>query len=388
MTPGARVQAAIELLDLIGDGEAADKALLSWARRSRYAGSGDRAAVRDHVFQALRCWRSYACLGGGETGRGRMIGALRDAGLDPAELFSGIGYAPAPLSEAESASGASPDGNAVYDLPDWLMAEFRASLGDGAETAAMALRERAPVMLRINSRHSSRDEVVDSLAEDGIKSAPHPIATTAIRVTDGARRVARSRAYVDGVVELQDGSGQAAIEGLDLTGVRTVLDYCAGGGGKSLALAARSDAQIFAHDIDPERMQDLPERAARAGVQIEVLETSDLRSKAPFDLVLCDAPCSGSGTWRRSPEAKWCLTPERLNELVRLQAEILNDAATLVAPGGRLVYSTCSVLKAENEESVKTFLNSTPDWICEGTRSFDISDGGDGFFVATMTRVE
>ena len=386
MTPGARVQAAIELLDRIADGEPAEKALTSWARRSRFAGSGDRAAVRDHVFQALRCWRSYACIGGAQTGRGRMIGALRAANADPASVFTGVGHAPEPLIDAEIAVGAPPTGAAACDLPDWLMEEFRASLGSEGEAAGMALRQRAPVMLRVNLRRNSREDAVHALAKDDITSTAHPIAKTAICVTEGARKLARSRAYLEGLVELQDGSGQSAMERIDLSGVASVLDYCAGGGGKSLALAARTDARIFAHDIDPARMQDLPDRAARCGVQITQIATSFLTGSAPFDIVLCDAPCSGSGTWRRTPEAKWRLTPERLTELTQIQSQILQDAAALVAPGGRLVYATCSLLAAENEARIDHFLGTVPGWTRCDLRRFDVSDGGDGFFVTQMRR--
>lgn len=387
MTPGARVQAAIDLLDRVIAGEVAEKALTSWARGSRFAGSGDRAAVRDHVFQALRCWRSYACLGGGEDGRARMIGALRSAGSDPDTLFTGAGHAPMPLTDLEKAAGAPPLGADAYDLPDWLWEEFRASLGSGAEAAALALRHRAPVMLRVNLGCISRDDVIRDLAKDNINAVPHPIADTALLVTEGARKLVRSRVYLEGLAELQDGSGQAAMARIDMSHATSVLDYCAGGGGKSLALAARTKSRIFAHDIDPVRMQDLPERAARAGAGITLLETSALASRGPYSIVLCDAPCSGSGTWRRTPEAKWRLTPERLDTLTRIQSDILREASQLVAPGGQLIYATCSVLKAENDARIDAFLSSSLDWKLAEIHRFDVSEGGDGFFVAHMLRI-
>ncbi len=386
MTPGARVQAAIEILDHIAGGEPAEKALIAWARRSRFAGSGDRAAVRDHVFQALRCWLSYACLGGGETGRARMIGALRAADIDPSELFTGAGHAPRPLSAEERAKGSTPAGADACDMPQWLLDLFRTSLGERAEATAHALRQRAPVMLRVNRRKAVRNSAIAALADDNISCAAHPIADTAIIVTQGARRLARSRAFLDGLVELQDGSSQAAMESVDLSVATRIVDYCAGGGGKSLALAARSDAQIFAHDVDPARMQDLPERAARAGVSISVLKTLSKPSSALFDIVLCDVPCSGSGTWRRAPEAKWRLTPERLDDLTSLQANILLEAARFVAPGGQLIYATCSVLMSENEHQIDAFVSSTEGWVRRKIHRFDVTDGGDGFFIAHLGR--
>ncbi|MFD0857952.1 RsmB/NOP family class I SAM-dependent RNA methyltransferase [Roseovarius aquimarinus] len=386
MTPAARIAAAAELLDRIGAGAPAEKVLTGWARGARFAGSGDRAAVRDLVYEALRCWRSHACLGGGETGRARMIGALRAQGINPETLFTGVRHAPAPLSDEEKAAGARPEGMDALDLPDWLWPEFEVSLGGDAAGAAEALRHRAPIMLRACLRRASRDEAIAALAQDDIHSEAHPIAKTAIIVTEGARRVAQSAAFREGLVELQDGSGQAAMEGIDLSGARSVLDYCAGGGGKALALAARSDAQVFAHDIDPARMRDLPARAARAGAAVTLLETSDLRANSPFSVVLCDAPCSGSGTWRRTPEAKWTLTPERLAELTRMQSGILDDASELVAPGGLLVYATCSVLAAENEARIDDFLARHPEWRCAFQRRYPISEAGDGFYVAHLAR--
>jgi 16S rRNA (cytosine967-C5)-methyltransferase len=386
VTPGARIAAAVEILDAIATGSPAEKALTSWARGARFAGSGDRAAVRDHVFQTLRCLRSHACRGGGETGRARMIGALRDEGRDPATLFTGQGHAPAQLTVEEAEAGLTPTGNVACDMPDWLMPRLEASLGANAISAAMALRKRAPVMLRVNLRKTNRANAIAALEKDDVSVDLHPIAKTALIVTNGARRVGRSEAYLSGLVELQDGASQAAMETIDLTGVTRVLDYCAGGGGKSLALAARADAEFFAHDIAPERMKDLPDRAARAGVRITSLSTSSLPSNAPYSLVLCDVPCSGSGTWRRAPDAKWRLTPERLAALCGIQGGILDEAAALIDRGGRLVYATCSLLREENERQIEAFLGRRAGWSCVAQHRFDVSDGGDGFFVAQLTR--
>ncbi|MEB8386284.1 RsmB/NOP family class I SAM-dependent RNA methyltransferase [Rhodobacteraceae bacterium KMM 6894] len=386
MTPAARIQAAIEVLDQIGDGTAAEKALTGWARRARFAGSGDRAAVRDHVFQALRCWASYAALGGADSGRGRMIGALRSEGADPSDVFTGAQYAPAPLDPDELQAGIRPEGADAWDLPEWLAALFVDDLKDSAQDVALALRQRAPIMLRVNLRRGDIAQALASLFEDNIHATAHPIANTSLLVTEGARRIKQSAAYLSGLVELQDGSSQAAMAGLNIHKAARILDYCAGGGGKALALAARSDAAVFAHDIDPARMVDLPARAARAGVDIGALETRALRDEPPFDLVLCDAPCSGSGTWRRTPEAKWRLTPERLDQLTRIQKQVLADAAPLVAQGGQLIYATCSMLTVENDAQIAAFVAANPDWVVRETHSFPVSDGGDGFFVAHLLR--
>jgi 16S rRNA (cytosine967-C5)-methyltransferase len=385
VTPGARIAAAIGVLDRVLAGEAAEACLTGWARGARYAGSKDRVAVRDHVFQALRCRRSHACLGGAATGRGLMIGALRADGSDPEALFTGQGHAPPPLTAAERAAGAPPvaEGDRL-DLPDWLVAAFRDSLGAGAADAALALRARAPVMLRVNTRLKTVAQAIEILSEEGIGVEPAAICDSALRVTANPRRVAQSGAYRTGVVELQDGSSQAAMARLAVPAGARGLDYCAGGGGKVLALAARHDGHWFAHDSDPARMADLPARARRAGVKVSCLAPGAAADAAPFDLVLCDVPCSGSGTWRRAPDAKWQLTPDRLESLHATQAAILRAAAPLVRPGGVLAYATCSVLRSENADQIARFTAGRTAWHCEDMAHWPIGAEGDGFFLAQL----
>jgi len=383
MTPAARVQAGAEILDAILAGEPAEKALTQWARRSRFAGSKDRAAVRDHVYDVLRRRASCRARGGGCSGRALMLGLLRQQGVDPDEIFTGQGHAPAPLNPAERAAGNETE---PYDLPAWIVPRFQDALAEDFARTARALRERAPVMLRVNARKGGRDAAIDALARDGIEAHPCDIAETALRVTSGARRVKLSHPYADGRVELQDGSSQAAMSRLDLSGVARVLDFCAGGGGKSLALAARSAAQIVAHDAMPRRMADLPARAARAGAQITLAGLDEAVAAGPFDLVVCDVPCSGSGTWRRTPDAKWRLTEANLGALLRTQDGILDQAAGCVAPGGLLAYMTCSVLREENEARVAEFMTRHPDWRMTESTRWPVSDAGDGFFLAQLRR--
>ncbi|MGO4917024.1 RsmB/NOP family class I SAM-dependent RNA methyltransferase [Pseudogemmobacter sp. W21_MBD1_M6] len=388
MTPAARISAAIEVLDQVAKGYAAERALTNWARGSRFAGSKDRAAVRDHVFDALRRRRSCAFLGGGADGRAVMLGSLRAQGADPALFFNGEGHAPAPQSEAEQQPPRTEmPRNVRLDIPDWLAPPLMASLSGDFEAVCDSLRHRAPVFLRVNLRAGTRDDAVASLAAEGIVTVPHPLSNTALDVTENARRIQNSQAYTLGLVELQDAASQAITDMLPLrTGAR-VLDYCAGGGGKTLAMAARADATFFAHDIESRRMADLPVRAARAGVEVTRLRTSDIAGHAPFDLVLLDVPCSGSGSWRRAPEAKWLLTDDRLRQLVRLQGEILDKAAGYVAKGGVLAYATCSLLKDENASQIDAFLSHRAGWKLLEKRRLTPIDGGDGFFIALLTRV-
>lgn len=393
MTPAARVQAAIEVLDRTLAGQAAEQALTGWARASRFAGSGDRAAVRDHVFAALRCLRSYTARAGAlaPSGRALMIGALRDLGRAPDEVFTGVSHAPAPLSPAETqALAAAP---ALQDLPaavradcpDWLCAPLERALGADWEAAMQAQRARAPVFLRVNLARTTRPQAQSSLAFEGVVTRPSDLAETALEVLENANKIKPSQTYLQGLVELQDASSQAAVLSLTVQDGGSVLDYCAGGGGKTLALAARMRGRFVAHDAAPERMRDLPERAARAGVKVALAKPGGL-SDRKFDLVLVDAPCSGSGTWRRTPDAKWRLTPERLSELVALQRRILSQAQVHVRPGGRLAYMTCSLLTEENEDQVDAFLGTHADFSCVQTRRFSPVSGGDGFFVAEFLR--
>ena len=384
MTPEARVAAAIEIIDAALDGASAEQTLTTWGRKHRFAGSGDRAAIRDHVFDALRRLRSSEWSGGGAGGRRVLIGLLRNRGQNLERVFTGIGHAPASLSEEERETPPPlEDAPAAVrlDVQDWLLPRLEASLGSDTPAVLTSLRDRAPVFLRINAARTDRDGAAAMLAAEGIDARPHPLSGTALEVTGNARRVQASAPYRDGLVELQDAASQAVVD-LLMPHVRgaSILDYCAGGGGKALALAAGGAARVLAHDVNPGRMSDLPARAARAGCHIEVVT-----DPAPgLDAVLCDAPCSGSGAWRRQPEAKWRLSPDDLARLTRVQDDILDRATALVRPGGHLAYATCSLLDEENGARIDAFLSRKPRWSEVERRRWTPLDGGDGFFAAVL----
>ena len=380
MTPNARIAAAIGVLDQVLAGAPAEQALLRWSRGARFAGSGDRAAVRDLVFDGLRRLRSRAAAGGGMSGRGLMIGRLREEGTDPAAVFTGQGHDPAPLAPDEGQGHSPVTPGEAFDLPDWLWASWSDSLGKDAEAVAALMRDRAPVWLRVNLRKAATDAARAALAAEGIETEPSPALESALRVLSNERRVAASRAYAEGLVELQDLSPQLACAALPLASGARVLDYCAGGGGKALALAARADLQLSAHDADPARMRDLPARAARAGVRITPVATP----KGHHDLVIADVPCSGSGTWRRTPDQKWRLTPAILDELRTRQAGILAEAADRVAAGGHLAYMTCSLLRAENEDQIARFLATHPRFAPVSQQRWTPIEAGDGFFLSLL----
>ncbi|PRY78756.1 16S rRNA (cytosine967-C5)-methyltransferase [Yoonia maritima] len=385
MTPGARVAAAITILDVIREGQAAELALTSWARGSRFAGSKDRAAIRDHVFDVLRARRS---LGDG-TGRELMMQLVKRDGLSMDTLFSGERHAPDPLTEEERAVLETPvslSPAATCDVPDWLWPHWKDSLGRHSEIAALAQQSRADVFLRVNQRRATVQNTMDMLSKDGISVVPHPDIDGCLRVTDNPRRVKIAEAFVDGIVELQDASSQFAINAVTVSDGARVLDYCAGGGGKALGFADRYNAAVFAHDIAPARMKDLSTRAARAKVEITQVATDSLLSHGPFDVVFCDAPCSGSGTWRRTPDAKWRLTQERLDTLNAMQTEVVAGATQLVADDGVLAYATCSVLSSENDAIVDTFCAANPDWHSVQRHQLFPGPDGDGFYLNLLRK--
>lgn len=391
MTPAARVAAAIEVLDHWLDGQAAEAALLRWARHHRFAGSSDRAALRDHVFSALRRRLSAGALGGvgpgaPESGRRLMFGLLRLEGQDPATLFGAGPHAPAALSPEEAETPPPPEGPVALDCPAWAWPLFDSALGEKAAPTLRLLQARAPVFLRAALNKGPRAAAIAALAAEGIVARPHHLAETALEVIEGARKIAQSAAYLSGMVELQDAASQALVAALPLQPGMKVLDYCAGGGGKSLAMGSAQKLRLFAHDAAPQRLADLAPRAARAGLKVTVLETAALAKAAPFDLVLTDVPCSGSGAWRRAPEGKWRLTPESLSDLTKIQAEILDQAAPLVAPGGTLAYATCSLFAPENREQAAAFRRRAPHFTPLFERLWTPLEGGDGFFLALFRR--
>lgn len=433
MTPGARVAAAIDLVQGIDSdlSRPADALVAAWSRQNRYAGGGDRRAINALVYSILRrraqidWWLGRA--GCGADPRSRIIAALvLGHGWDEAQLdaaFDGGQYRPAPLNEQERAMADLLAGKGFDDpaqplhvrgnIPLWMEDEFRVSLGDAVEDELAALMLEAPVDLRANCLKTDRDAVARMLAKDGIESQPTPFSPYGLRLA-GRANLAASRILRDGLAEPQDESSQVASLLTDARPGHTVVDYCAGAGGKTLALAAMMEnrGRLLASDVSGDRLTRAAPRLARAGVSIvetATLEGGDgLWPDAPVgacDRVLVDSPCSGTGTWRRHPEARWRIFPDNFREFTSLQARILGNASRLVAPGGRMVYGVCSLLAGEGESVVTEFLANHlefkavpvskiwPHTLRGECPASDVflrlrpgRDGTDGFFLAVMER--
>lgn len=392
MTPEAHHSAAIEILDEALRGEPVERCLTRWSRASRFAGSKDRAAIRDLVFNALRCRNSFAHAGGADTARGIVLGGAYLDGADLDALFSGKGYGPAALSDAERAGVTRTPSETPAISLDFLRefeADLRASLGADFEPVLRAMQARAPVDLRVNFIKTDRETAIAILAQDGILSAPLDQCATALRVGEGARKIKASRAYLEGFVELQDLSSQSVAHFADPKPGMKVLDYCAGGGGKVLALGALmgGNGALCAFDVNQSRMKDLPERAVRAGLDVKICKPQDLSlMESSCDLVLVDAPCSGSGAWRRMPQQKWMLTRKRLDDLHGMQADALENGARYVRPGGTLIFATCSIFASENEAQTLRFLNAHSGWDASQPTRLNPTTGGDGFYFVKLQK--
>lgn len=372
MTPAARLQAAITCVDRVLDGQPTEAALLAWSRGARYAGSKDRAAVRDIVFDIRRKWASCAWVGGAEDAPARVWGWCHLTGQDPAELFTGQGHAPEvwtgqadprPLVDAPYA--------VQHDYPDW-MAKIAPEGFDWT-----VLQDRAPITLRTLGGPHRRKAMSEQLGAAGFTPQDNPVSKRAITLTGHARGLMNTQIWAEGACDMQDAASQWALDLLgDLTG-QSALDYCAGGGGKSIGLADQG-ARVVAHDVSAKRLAAVPDRAERLGLDIVCQTQLDLDQK--FDLVVCDLPCSGSGTWRRTPDAKWALTPDALADYAQLQRDIVKKAQAYVAPGGRLAVMTCSVFE---QESTGLSTDLQADYGVPTFRQMRFPDvWADGFFVS------
>jgi 16S rRNA (cytosine967-C5)-methyltransferase len=390
MTPAARVQAAIEILDEViasarDDGPPADTIIQRYFKTRRYAGSKDRRAVRELTYRAIRRSGERP-----DSGRAAMIG-LADEDALLLDLFDGSSHGPAVREPAEAVAPASL-------IPTWVEPLLS---GHVRPDEWPALLKRAPLDLRVNVARGSRDAM--AAAFEGAVGTP--LSPWGLRLPADSK-VDDHSAFLDGLVEVQDEGSQLIALACNPSDGMRILDLCAGAGGKALALAAAAPgAELIASDTNRARLAQLPARAGRAQATIgtrliaggrEAVQLSDLEGQC--DVVLVDAPCSGSGTWRRNPEGRWRLTPERLDRLVKLQERLLDIAAPLVKAGGALIYATCSIIRVEGADQARNFLGRHSSWLVqdvpfEGGRAVGpgrlltpAHDATDGFFVARFVR--
>ncbi len=414
MTPAARLQMAIDILDALAAAEQPlDRLLKDWFRTRRFAGSKDRAAIAERVFTVQRHRASFAWRLGSESARALVLASVLAEAQDPAALFTGGGYGPAQLSDQELALIAVPptaDAPLAVrgEFPAFLEPELTRAFGGRLLDEMAALQARAPADLRVNTLRRARGEVLDALIAQGFAAIPAPHAPHGIRIADGSAALGRSAMFESGAYEFQDEAAQIAAQLCQARPGQRILDLAAGAGGKALALAAdmQNQGEIAACDIRQPALQELALRARRAGATNIRTHLLGPPPDGVFDTVLLDAPCSGSGTWRRQPELRWRTTPQRLAELVPLQDRLLAQAATHVKPGGRLVYATCSILPRENEERIAAFLarNATfkpvradavwcesmpgdpPPGLGEVFHASPLATGTDGFFATILAR--
>ena len=427
MKPAAHAQAAIEVLRAMETLHLpAGRALADWGRAHRFAGSGDRARIGTMVFDVLRRRASLGWAMGDDGARRLVLGWLRIiAGLEVEAIaeMAGQRHGFGALSDDEEKVLRQP--RALGDAPEWVRGDYprwlhesmSAAFGERAAEQGAALARRAPLDMRINTLKATRGKVMKALRHLGAVETPLSPIGARIMADDNGRlpRVEAESAHGRGWFEVMDEGSQIAALACGARPGEQVLDYCAGGGGKTLALAAEMEnrGQIFAHDADKTRLRPIFERLKRAGVRnaqvIAPHEKGRLGAlEGRMDLVLVDAPCSGSGTWRRKPDAKWRLGPAALEKRIREQAQVLDEAARFVRPGGRLAYVTCSLLREENEEQAAAFMERRGDFSIlpwseaasgklalpgeDGRRQFlrlsPLTHGCDGFFIAVMRRAE
>ena len=376
MTPEARLQAAIEILsDALQTNQPVDRYLKYWFSGRRFAGSKDRAAISERVYSALRRRAEFAWRMKSEAPRSVLIASLLDEGQSANEikaLFERGNYGPEPLSKEERSALNAPSTEDPSDYvrggyPKWLEPELRRAFGEEIVPQMQAMLARAPVDLRVNALRAERDDMLTGLRSLDFNAAPTPYSPHGIRIptAKGLGALRHTQFFQTGAIEIQDESSQVAALVCGAEPGMRVLDLAAGAGGKSLALAAimQNKGEIIACDTDAKRLAQLAPRARRAGANI--IRSRVLGKEKPqgkFDIVFVDAPCSGSGTWRRSPEMKWRLTEERLKAFASLQSHLLERASTYVRKTGRLVYATCSILPKENSERIAAFLSRIKDF--------------------------
>jgi 16S rRNA (cytosine967-C5)-methyltransferase len=425
MTPAARAAAVIEILEkVLEEQRPADRVISDGLRQRRYMGSKDRHSVAEQAFRILRhrsrydWWLKTARLP--PNPRGWVVTDIAAHTPDMlSTVFSGGRFGPTPLADNEvrlaeaislhSLSPSEMPRAVVLEIPEWAADPLEASLGEALETELAAMLRSAPVDLRVNTLLASRDEAAAGLAEEGLITTPTPHSPLGLRLTQ-RKPLTTVQAFRQGLIEVQDEGSQLLSAAVDAKPGMHVVDMCAGAGGKTLAIAAQMENRgritaLDIHEVRVERARDRLRRAKVQNTQCRVIDgTRDKwfkRHRDEFDRVMVDAPCSGTGTWRRNPDARWGRAGVDLDELTALQGQLLHRAASIVKPGGRLIYGTCSLLNCENEDRIDAFLEAHSDFRVlpieeilnvEGCERFlkltPARHGTDGFFGAVLARAD
>ena len=426
MTPAARLQTIIELIDeVLATDQPSDAVIAKYFRDRRFIGGGDRRSVSDQTWRILRGRAQLTWALGTDQVNGRLLMAADLARFEKrtvdniAGIFSGAKHGPHPLSSNERRM-IERAGNretqipreALLECPAWLLAKFDAAFGAEADKEVAALNTEAMLDVRANTLKTTREAVLAGLVAEDLRVSPMPIAPQGVRI-NGRLNLATNSAFRDGQFEVQDEGSQICAALADARPGQAVMDYCAGAGGKTLAVAAamQNKGRLVACDVNTKRLERSKIRLRRAGVHnatLRVLEDHDKwvkRQAGVFDRVVVDAPCSGTGAWRRNPDARWRFAPEHLERLIATQDTLLEQTSALVKAGGRLAYITCSMLPEENADRVNAFLErnaafkpvpvpqvwaevfSTP---CPTDETFltltPARNGTDGFFIAILER--
>ncbi len=399
MRQDALANAAIFILDEFLAGQNLNAILSRWAKSNRYAGSSDREAIRNIVFDILRVKKTFTFILRKEkqltNGRALVFlyAVLHSMPLN--DIFTGQKYGPDKLNvyEKEFFEIAKKNNDRGFELvdniPDFLIAEFKRSLRSKFNNVMRLLEKRAPVSIRVNTLKSDMSSILEVLSLEGIEGKISQKVRYGIEIVGNPRRLTQIQIFKDGYFEVQDLHSQKIIEGLPINEDTNILDYCAGAGGKILGIACllKGNGRFFVHDIDKNKLIEADLRAERAGIKLKRFNSDNMQMHHnSFEYILADVPCSGSGAWRRNPQQKWRITPDSLKEILNRQITILNEVKDLVKKSGFLFYITCSFLKIENEDVVDKFLIQNKNFSLSNKKNIFIDAHGDGFFCAALQK--
>ncbi len=399
MKDDSRAKAAIEILDEFLKGRNLNNILATWNRNNKFAGSSDREKIRDFVFEVLRLRNTlkypFEIENIYESGRILIFSYILYKSKKIEDFFTGSKYGPSPLNIEEENVLEKFIANEVkffdikYNVPDFLIEDLKFSLGKKFEIIMSILDNRAPISIRVNFGKADLFEVKKKLKNEGIDTEICLGSIQALKILNNFRRVKMSQSFQEGLFEIQDLNSQKVIEDCNFFKYEKFLDFCSGAGGKILCLASllKGRGSFFAYDKDKIKLEKLRFRAKKAGVEVDIIEKKEINKfYKSFDCVVLDVPCSGSGAWRRNPQQKWRITQKLIDNLIRLQFSLLQQAKNLLKDNGKLIYITCSLLRSENESVIESFILKNPGFSIIRQKNYYPSETGDGFYCAELLK--